>query len=604
VKIAVSFAHKIISIVSICFFSTVALAEPKHGIAMLGEPALPENFVSLPYANPDAPKGGHIGYGVVGTFDNLNPFILKSRRTTARGVIDTVFGNLVFESLMQRSADEPFTLYGLLAESIDTDEARTWAQFQINPRAKWSDGKPVTPEDVIFTFETFAEKGQPRYSKQKENIAKVEKTGEHGVKFTFNKQSNREFPLIIAMTPIIPKHATASDFDQPTLKPMTGSGPYVIDKVDPGTRITFKKNSDYWGKDIPVKRGFNNFDTISIDYFKEETGQFEAFKKGLFDVLPEGDPAKWEQNYDFPAIIQGAVKKGVFYSGTPANMFGFVFNTRKSIFADLKVRTALSLIYDFEWTNKNLFAGKYSHTGSFWQNSELSALGKPASDGEKLLLQPYMDKVFPDIMSGSWKPSQTDGSGRDRKIFQEAVKLLKEAGYKIADQRMVAPDGRPLTFEILCSNGAEEKLALIYQRALAKIGINTQVRTVEDAQYQQRRQVWDYDMIVASYSASLSPGIEQLNRWGSASRDSKGSDNYAGVAEPAIDAMIEAMGRARNRAEFVDSVHALDRLLISGNYVVPLHHLGEQWLAYWTRIDHPAATALFGYQLPTWWAKP
>jgi peptide/nickel transport system substrate-binding protein len=603
VKIAVLFKHNIIATFVAVTLSTCALAEPKHAIAMLGEPALPKDFIAFPYVNPDAPQGGHIGYGVVGTFDNLNPFILKSRGTTARGVIDTVFGNLVFEPLMQRSADEPFTLYGLLAESIDTDEARTWAEFKINPKAKWSDGRPVTPEDVIFTFETFKEKGQPRFSNLMKSISKIEKTGERGVKFTFNEKSNREFPLIVALTPIIPKHATKATFEEPTLEAMIGSGPYIIDKIAPGTRISFKKNANYWANGMPVRRGFFNFQTISIDYFKEDTAQFESFKKGLFDVFPEGDPAKWVQNYDFPAVTNGNVKQGVFYSGTPANMFGFVFNTRKPKFADRRVRQALSLLYDFEWTNKNLFANKYAHTGSFWQNSELSALGKPASEFEKKLLQSYADKLLPEVMDGSWRPNATDGSGRDRKTFMRAASLLAEAGYKIADQKMIGPDGAPLAFEILCSNGSEEKLALIYQRALSKLGIDAQVRTVEDAQYQQRRQSFDYDMIMATYAASLSPGIEQLGRWGSDARDGTGTPNYAGVAEPGIDAMIEAMGRARDRTEFVDTVRALDRLLISGNYVVPLHHLGEQWLAQWTRVEHPKVTSLFGYQLSTWWAK-
>jgi peptide/nickel transport system substrate-binding protein len=598
-----SFNHKIIALFASLLFTNNAWAEPKHGIAMLGELALAKDFASLPYANPDAPQGGHIGYGVVGTFDNLNPFILKSMRTTARGVIDTSFGNFVFESLMQRSADEPFTLYGLLAETIDTDETRTWAEFQINPLAKWSDGKPVTPEDVIFTYETFTAKARPPYSKRMEKIAKIEKTGERGVKFTFNEKADREFPLIIALTPIIPKHATAATFDEPTLTTIIGSGPYVIDQVVPGTRISFKKNPDYWAKSLPVKRGLDNFGTISIDYFKDETAQFEAFKKGLFDVLPEGDPAKWDQNYNFPAVTEGKVKKQTFIAGTPANMFGFVFNTRKPIFADRKVRQALSLLYDFEWANKNLFAGKYARTGSFWQNSELSALGKPASDGEKALLQPYQSLLLPGVMEGTWKPNSTDGSGRDRKAFQESVALLKEAGYQIIDNKIVDATGKPLAFEILCANGSEEKLALIYQRALSKIGIDAQVRTVEDAQYQQRRQVWDYDMILATYSASLSPGIEQLSRWGSASRDGTGTFNYAGVADPAIDAIMDVLGRAQTRESFVDTVRSLDRLLISGQYVVPLHHLGEQWLASWDRLDHPEKTSLFGYQLPTWWEK-
>ncbi len=593
----------LITFAATALLAALAFAEPKHGIAIVGEPALPAGFANLPYANPDAPKGGNIGYGVVGTFDNLNPFILKSMRTTARGVIDTAFGNLVYESLMQRSADEPFTLYGLLAETVDVDEERTYAEFQINPMAKWSDGTPVTPEDVIFTYETFTAKGRPPYSKRMEKIAKIEKTGERGVKFTFNEKSDREFPLIIALTPIIPRHSTSAAFDQPSLNTPVGSGPYLVDKIDPGTRITFKKNPGYWGKDLPIKRGLDNFDTVSIDYFRDETAQFEAFSKGLFDVYPEGDPAKWAKNYDFPAVKDGKVIKDVFLAGTPANMFAFIFNTRRPVFADQRVRTALAMLYDFEWSNKNLFEGKYSRTGSFWQNSELSALGVPASDGEKALLKPYTAKVLPAVMDGTWKPAETDGSGHDRAAIMKAVLLLKEAGFSVKGQKMVSSEGKPIAFEILCANGAEEKLALVFQRTLAKIGIDAQVRTVDDAQYQQRRQVWDYDMLLATYSASLSPGIEQIGRWGSSSRDGEGTFNYAGVAEPGVDAMIDAIGKAKTREAFVDSVRALDRLLISGQYVVPLYHLKEQWIARWARVEHPDKTALFGYQLPTWWAK-
>ncbi len=581
------------------------LAEPKHGISMHGEPALAEGFANFPYVNPDAPKGGAISYGVIGTFDNLNPFILKSMRTTARGVIDTAFGNLVFESLMQRSADEPFTLYPLLASSINTDAERTWVEFQINPDAKWSDGTSVTPEDVIFTYETFTAKGRPPYSKRMDKIAKIEKTGDYGVKFTLNEKSDREFPLILGLTPIIPKHATnAATFDETSMAPLIGSGPYLIGPVTPGERIVYTRNPAYWGKGLPVKKGVDNYDTITVDYFRNETAQFEAFKKGLFDVFPESDPAKWETNFNFPAVTEGKVTKEVFTAGTPANMFGFVFNTRRPIFSDIKVRTALAMLYDFEWTNKNLFSGKYARTGSFWQNSELSALGRPATDAEKALLQPFPDKVSPTVMDGTYRPSETDGSGRDRDVIMKAVTLLKEAGYGVKDSKMVGADSKPLVFEILTANESEEKLALVYQRTLGKVGIDIQIRTVDDAQYQQRRQTWDYDMILATFSASLSPGIEQAGRWGTASKDTEGSFNYAGVADPAIDAMIVAMGKARNREDFVSAVHALDRILISGQFFVPLHHLGEQWLAKWDKVQHPETTPLFGYQLATWWAKP
>ncbi len=584
---------------------STAVAEPSHGIAIQGEPALPAGFTHFPYVNPDAPKGGVITYGVIGKFDNLNPFILKSMRTTARGIIDQAFGNLVFESLMQRSADEPFTLYPLIAESVETNTERTWVEFQINPKAKWSDGVSITPEDVIFTYETFTAKARPPYSQRMDKIASIEKMGERGVRFTLNEKADREFPLIIALTPLLPKHATEVDtFDQTTLDSPVGSGPYVVDKVTPGESIIFKRDPHYWAKDLPSKRGYDNYDMIKIEYFRTELAQSEAFTKGLIDVIAESDPGKWEKRYGFPAVKEGRVKKEVFKTGTPASAYGFIFNTRRSVFADLKVRMALSMLYDFEWTNKNLFFDKYARTGSFWQNSELSALGKPAGERELELLKTYSAEMLPSVMDGTWKPAETDGSGRDRAVIKQAVAILSQAGFTLKDGKMLTPEGNPFSFEILCAGEAEEKLALVYQRTLAKIGIEAQIRSVDDAQYQQRRQTWDYDMIFATYSASLSPGIEQAGRWGSPSRDIPGTFNYAGVADPGIDAMIDAMGKARSREDFVAAVRSLDRLLISGHYMIPLHHLGEQWLARWDRIQHPDKTPLFGYQLATWWAQP
>ncbi|HSO47727.1 MAG TPA: extracellular solute-binding protein, partial [Rhizobiaceae bacterium] len=358
---------------------------PAHGIAMLGQPALPADFAHLPYANPDAPKGGKITYGVTGTFDSLNPFVLNSMRTTARGMWDPEYGKLVFESLMARSADEPFTLYGLLAQSVTMPDDRSWIEFTINPAAKWADGKPVTPQDVIFTYELLTEKGRPPFNARMSKIASIEETGPGKVKFTFNDQSDREFPLIVAgFMPVLPKHATPVEgFENSTLTPMLGSGPYRIETVEPGSRIVYKRRDDYWGKDVPSNRGLNNFDVIEVDYFGSAQARFEAFKKGLFDVYPEGDPAQWERAYDFPAVAEGKVKKAVFKTGTPANMFGFVFNTRKPVFADRTVRKALSMIFDFEWANKNLFFDAYKRTGSFWQGSALSSLGIAANEKEK-----------------------------------------------------------------------------------------------------------------------------------------------------------------------------------------------------------------------------
>ncbi|TIX25584.1 MAG: ABC transporter substrate-binding protein, partial [Mesorhizobium sp.] len=352
-----------------------AQSEPKHGIAMQGEPALPPDYKHFDYVNPDAPKGGSVTYCVVGSFDNLNPFILKSLRTTARGMIDTVYGNLVFEPLMQRNYNEPFSLYGLLAGSADMDQERKSIEFHLNPNAKWSDGQPVTPEDVLFTYDVFKDKGRPPYSDRMSMIAKLEKTGEHSVKFTFNDKANREFPLIVALTPIVPKHAFDKEtFDKTTLKPLIGSGPYIVDKVLPGQRIVFKRNPDYWGKDVPSKRGFDNFDQVTIEYFLNANAKTEAFKKGICALDDETDPVKRERDIDLPAFRKGDVKEEYFNTGIPPVVTGFLFNTRLPKFADPVVRRALGMLYDFEWANKNLFGGKFNRTMSYWQNSELSAL--------------------------------------------------------------------------------------------------------------------------------------------------------------------------------------------------------------------------------------
>ena len=580
-------------------------AAPVHAISMHGEPALPAGFSHFPYANADAPVGGSISHGVVGTFDSLNPFILKSMRNTARGMWDPQFGKFIFESLMTRSSDEPFALYGLLAEAVEMPEDRSWIEFTLNPLAKWSDGVPVTPEDVIFTYEILTEKGRPPFNSRMKRIEKIEKTGERKVKFTFNDQSDREFPLIIAgFTPVLPKHATnVATFDESTLEPMVGSGPYLIDKIEPGSRITFKRRKDYWGEKLPVNRGINNFDTVSIEYFKSAQAQFEAFKKGLFDVYMEGDPSAWQRAYDFPAVAEGKIRKETFVTRSPATMQGFVFNTRRPVFADRDVRQALAMVFDFEFVNRNLYFDVYKRTGSFWQGSSLSALGKPADERERALLAPFPDAVQPDVMNGTWAPPVSDGSGKDRKILRAAFNLLARAGYTRQGSRLVNARGEPLAFEILTRNQGEEKLAIAWKRSLELLGISVTLRTVDDSQYQQRLQGFEYDVIMGYYSASLSPGVEQTGRWGSSSRDLPGSFNYAGVADTAIDAMIEAILNAHAQADFDAAVRALDRVLISGHYLVPLYHLNEQWVASWDHLAHPETTPLYGNQLTTWWDR-
>jgi len=585
-------------------------AEPSHGIAMRGEPALASGFTHLPYANPDAPQGGRLIHGVYGTFDDLNPFDAKSIRTGARGLWEPVFGNLVFEPLMKRSRDEPFTLYGLLAEKVELPEDRSWMEFHLNPKAVFSDGKPVTVEDVLFTFDLLGKEGRPPYSSRMKQVEKIEQTGKRSFKIVFNDQASRETPLLFGLMPILAKHATDPEtFGKSTLKPPVASGPYRVAQVKPGESITFKRNPDYWGNDLPVNRGFHNFETIRVDYYRNASSLFEAFKKGLFDIYPEASPAKWQTNYEFDAARDGRIMKEVFASREPSGMLGFVFNTRRPKFQNRNVRKALAMLFDFEWANENLFYNAYSRTSSYWQDSNLSSFGKAASEMEQSLLAPFPDAVSADVLEGSYRAPVANGTGRDRKVMRAALDLLKRENYTLSGGKLIDPQGEPLAFELLIAGGAGlssqdlERLSLSYKRTAAKLGIEIDVRFVDDSQYQARKGDFDYDMTIVRYSSSLSPGAEQLYRWGSGSRDIVGSFNFAGAADPAIDAMIEKLLAARTEEEFTAAVRAYDRLLIAGHYVVPLYHLGEEMVARWARIERPEYTPLYGPQFPTWWAK-
>ncbi|WJR69572.1 extracellular solute-binding protein [Neorhizobium sp. CSC1952] len=597
--------RRFVPVIAALLMSTPAIAEPLHAIAMHGSPALAPDYQHFPYVNPDVKKGGRVTYGVVGTFDSLNPFILKSMGTTARGVWDTIFGNLIYEPLMVRSADEPFSLYGLLAESVEWDEDRTFVQFNLNPDAKWSDGQAVTPDDVIFSFELLRDKGRIPFSNRLAAVEKMEKVGEHGVRFTFSEKADRETPLILATaTPILPKHVIdPATFDQSTLKPPIGSGPYRIKSVSPGERIVYERNPDYWGKDIPSKIGFDNYDQITVEYFLQENTLFEAFKKGEIDIYLEGSPTHWARAYDFPAVRNGDVVKDAFKPQLPTGMLGFVFNTRRPVFADVNVRAGLSLAFDFEWANRNLFEGAYTRTESIWQNSPLTSLGKPADDRELKILGPAKARIEPAVLDGTYRLPKTDGSGADRKVLRQAVDLLRKGGYTIKNGRMSDAAGRPLAFEVMTQTIDQEKLAIAYQRTLRMIGVDMSIRTVDDAQYQARSFKFDYDMIMKSYPASLSPGIEQLGRWGSAARDAQGSFNFAGTADPDLDRLIDAMLAARGEEDFEAAVRAYDRMLISGHYMVPLYHIPEQWVARRSYIGYPETLPLYGYQLNTWWDK-
>jgi len=579
-----------------------ANAEPSYALAMHGEPALPADFDHFPYANPDAPKGGRIDYAWVGTFDSLNPFIVQG--DGARGMWDLTFGNTVFETLMARSRDEPFTLYPLLAESVETDADRTFVEFTLDARAKFSDGQPVTAEDVIFSLELLRDKARPLYRNWIGVVDKMEKVGERGVRLTFNDKAGRESSLLLAQLPIFPKHATdAETFDKSSLKPLIGSGAYTVDSVRPGEVVVLKRNPDYWGKDIPTKRGFDNYDEIRMNYFRDENIMFEAFKKGAVDIMLETDTGRWANGYNFPAVSDGRVVKETFKSGLPSGMYGFVLNTRRDVFKNRDVRLALGGLFDFEWANQNLFFSAYKRIRSYYDGSELSSYGSPASEAEKALLAPYADKVLPEVMDGTWTLPVSDGSGRDRTFLKKGFDALKAAGYHLQDEVMVGPDGKPLAFEILLNGKAGESVAAAWQRTLAKLGIQVTLRSVDGAQYLQRQRVYDFDTMLVTYTSSLSPGTEQAFRWGSGSRDADGTYNFAGVADPAIDAMIERLLTVRSREDFVTAVRAYDRLLISGAYVVPLYYQPEQWVGRWTRIKHPDYVPIYGYNLPAWWRQ-
>ena len=581
----------------------LAAAEPAHGIAMIGEPALPPDFTHLPYVNPDAPKGGRITYGVVGTYDSLNSFIVQGGTTSSRGLRDPVFGNLVIESLLTRSADEPFTLYGLLAETVETPEDRSWVEFTLNPDAKFSDGEPVTVDDVIFSMEILRDKGRPNYKYYYGKIDSYDRVGDRGIRFNIASAKDRELPLILGLMPILPKHATDSEtFDKSTLKPPIGSGPYTIAEVGAPNTILFRRNPDYWANDLPVQKGQYNYDEIRIDYYRDANAMFEAFKKGLYQINPEGDPAQWNTAYDFPAVNDGRVIKETFDTGTPKGMSGFVFNTRRPIFANVAVRRALAKLFDFGWVNKNLYYEAFDRAAGYFNDSELSSIGIPASDREKALLAPFPGAVAPEVMDGTYLPASSDSSGADRKVLREALSELEAAGYELRDSALIdTATGKPLAFEILVTTKEDEKLALAYQRTLSRIGIKASIRNVDASQYQLRRQTFDFDMIRNTWGASLSPGNEQSFRWSQAAADQEGSFNYPGAKVPAIDAMIEAMLAARTHDDFVAAVRALDRVLISGFYVVPLFYLPDQWIARWNVIGRPERTAITGARLETWW---
>jgi peptide/nickel transport system substrate-binding protein len=574
-------------------------------IAMHGDPALKGPFDHLPYADPAALKGGRLTIGFLGTFDSLNPFNLKAG-SAAQGLNANVF-----ETLMTRSLDEPFTLYGLIAQTIETDADRSSVTFRLDPRAHFSDGVPITSANVRFTFDLLKAKGRPQQRAAYSLVKSIETPDALTIRYDLSGINDREMPLTLALMPVLPRHKIdPSKFDDASLAIPTGSGPYVVANVQPGQRIILRRDENYWAKELPVRRGLSNFDEIDIEYFRDANSLFEAFATGLLDFREETNPARWTNSYDFPAIRDHRIIREALPAGGPKGLEGFVFNLRRPLFDDIRLREALGLLFDFEWINANLYDGLYKRTQSFFDDSELASTGRPASAAELALLAPFPGAVRGDILDGRWRPAATDGSGADRIEPKRALALLKEAGYEIEGGRLTNKGGEALSFEIMVKDRNQERLALNYADSLARIGVSANVRLVDEVQYQRRRQKFDFDVMIGSWLASASPGNEQRSRWGSASADQEASFNLAGVKSRAVDALINALLAAKTREDFVAAVRAFDRVLLSGFYVVPLFHATDQWIAASAKLARPKTLPRYGpasggATLDTWWrAQP
>ncbi len=577
--------------------TTLAFAEPKHGIAMHGEPALAADFKNLPYANPDAPQGGALRQAVSGSFDSVSPFILKG--SAATGV-----RTYVYESLLGRNWNEAFGLYGLLAESIDVSDDRQTFTFKIRKEAKFSDGTPVTAADVVFSMETLRDKGRPNYKNSYSKITKLETPDDHTVIFT-QEIGDRELPLIVGVMPILSKASWATrDFAASTLDSIIGSGPYVMAEIKAGESITYKKNPDYWGKNLPLSKGLWNFETVRFDYYRDANAAFEAFKKGDADVRTEGDPQHWATGYDFPAVKDGLVTLEKIEQRSPAPASGFAFNTRKKMFEDPRVREALLLAFDFEWANANLFSNAYQRTYGYFSGSELSSKAKAADATELGIIGTTGGGVRADFLDGTYALPVSDGSGRDRKQLKKAVDLLAAAGWTVKDTGLVNAAGENLSFAITLPSKDAEKIALHYQRTLEQIGVKVEVRIVDSTQFTALQKTYDYDMIPVTWFNSLSPGNEQKLYFGSDGRTKEGTRNYPGIADKNVDSAIQAMLAAKSREEFASAARAEDRLLMSGFYIIPFYDAGGQWVARWNYIGRPEAQPLPGFEGTTLWRNP
>jgi len=509
---------------------------------------------------------------------------------------------MYFETLATRARDEPFTLYGLIAQTIETPDDRSWVEFTLRPEAKFSDGTQITVADVIFSWEILKEKGLPNARATWSRIAEVTETGPRRVRFTFADDADRELPLLIAgFMPVLSADWWAiRNFDDTTLEPPLASGPFTVAEIDPGRSLTFRRNPDYWGRDLAVNAGRHNFETLRYDYFRDASVALEAFKAGDYDLRFEGDATRWATQYDFPAVRDGQVVRDVIETGVPSGLDALTFNLRKAKFSDIRVREALTLAFDFEWINKSLLHDGYARTASMFTGSDMAASGPPEG-AELALLEPWRGKIPDAVFGPAYRPPATDGRGRPRANLKRAAALLDAAGWNVADGKRVDANGAPLQIEITIRRPSNEKIALAFARNLERLGITATVRLVESAQFQGLIDTYDFDMVFGFWGVSLSPGNEQQNYWGAQTANLPGGRNWAGVADPAIDAMIDALGAAKTREALVAAARALDRILMWSHYVLPLYHDPGQRIAHWRHIARPTVIPVYGLQIETLW---
>ncbi|MEZ0223794.1 MAG: extracellular solute-binding protein [Alphaproteobacteria bacterium] len=568
---------------------------PMPGIAMHGKPKYGPDFKHLDYVNPDAPKGGEMRLAALGTFDNLNPFVLKG--VEAPGIMMT------FQTLTAGTGDEALTRYGMIAESIEMPEDRSWVAFNLRKEAKWNDGKPITADDVVWTFDTLMAKGHPQYRSYYTFVKKAEAESPARVKFTFSMAGNRELPLIMGELPVLPKHYwEGKKFDSTTLEFPLGSGPYRVKSIDPGRRVTYERVKDWWAKDLPINKGRYNFDTVVIDEYRDETVLLHALFSGNYDLRRENVAKSWAVEYNQKPVNEGLIQKEEIKNSLPVGMQGFVYNTRRVLFQDPKVRQALGYAFDFEWSNKQVAYGAYKRTHSYFENSELASSGLP-SGRELEILEPYRGKVPEEVFTSEFKVPETDGSGNGvRENLGKAKELLNAAGWRLGTSGMLEKDGQPFQFEILSYTETFERWILPFIANLKKLGIAAKFRKVDAAQYQHRVEDFDFDMTLSSFGQSLSPGNEQLNFWGSSKADVKGSHNIIGIKSPVVDDLITKLVSAKDREELIATCHALDRVLLWGYYVIPNWYIDKWRVAYWNKFGRPAIVSKYDLgELDTWW---